>query len=97
MANPMAFVLDVYAWQGAYDLRTPTIAILSAVLGSAVLISSVRRKVVPYGVGTEANVSHHPKGESSLVISFQTNPNDAKRLNDRVKSRATRNGKERYQ
>lgn len=87
MANPMAFVLDVYAWQGAYDLRTSMIAnILSAVLDQQYLISIREEEGGTYGVGTEANVSHHPKGESSLVISFQTNPNDAKRLNDRVKA-----------
>lgn len=87
MANPMALVFDVYTWQGKYDLRSAMIQdITSAILDQQYLISIREDEGGTYGVGTDASVSRHPEGESILLITFRTNPADAKRLNDRVKA-----------
>lgn len=87
MANPMALVFDVYAWDGKYDQRNVMMTdILSAILDQQYLVSIREEEGGTYGVGTDSSVSRYPEGQSSLIISFQTNPADAKRLNDRVKA-----------
>ena len=86
MDNPIGFVVDAFALDGTYNLKSRFVAdILAEVLNQTYLVSIREEEGGTYGVSVQSNVSRHPEGQTNLLILFQTNPESAERLNDIVK------------
>ena len=86
MDTPTASVIDLYAGQGAYNLRERLImGLLTDVLNQAFHVSIREDEGGTYGVGVMGDVDRLPLGQRSLMIMYKTSPKEAERLNDIIK------------
>ncbi|MDO5036412.1 MAG: insulinase family protein [Porphyromonas sp.] len=87
MDNPIALVVNFLVHDGERSLKeTLLMHYLSENLSQYYHEAIREEEGGTYGVAVSGDVSRFPAGETSIMIFFQTNPEDAQRLNDRVKN-----------
>lgn len=85
--TPMGLSLGLFVKDGTYELKENMIIdILGEVLSQQFFKSIREDEGGTYGVAVQSNTSRAPKGEESLLIFFQTNPEQLDHLNAKVKS-----------
>lgn len=86
-SNPMAASLAVLTNDGKYGMREDmVIEILGEVLSQQFFKSIREDEGGTYGVGVQASLKDAPKGEQSLLIFYQTNPEMVNKLDAKIKS-----------
>lgn len=85
--TPMGLSLGLFVKDGTYDLKENMIIdILGEVLNQQFFKSIREDEGGTYGVAVQSNTSRAPRGEESLLVFFQTNPEQLDHLNAKVKS-----------
>ena len=83
----MGLSLGLFVKDGTYELKENMIIdILGEVLSQQFFKSIREDEGGTYGVAVQSNTSRAPKGEESLLVFFQTNPEQLDHLNAKVKS-----------
>lgn len=87
MDNPIALVVDVFVHDGKRTLEDELkMTFLHENLTQHYHESIREDEGGTYGVHVNGDINKYPEGETSILIMFQTNPESAARLNDKVKS-----------
>lgn len=87
MDNPMALVVDLLVSEGERSLKSElTMTFLTEILTQHYHETIREQEGGTYGVQVEGSIERHPEGRTQLAVIFQTNPESAIRLNDKVKS-----------
>ncbi len=83
MENPKATVVDLYTGTLPYDLITKVKANMLQQILTIIYTEKVREKEGgTYSVGARCNISNYPKGQTTLQISFETEPTKKDYLNE---------------
>ncbi len=95
METPKTYIYDCYTAKFKSSRRNKLLAqILGEVLEQSYTESIREREGGTYGVSVSTGLSHYPKNQLSLTISFETAPEKAEHLNKLVKSELLRINKE---
>lgn len=84
--NPIGLAMDIYVNDGTYGLKENMVFdILSEVLSQQFFKSIREDEGGTYGVAVQGDTSRAPRGEQTLLVFFQTNPEQLAHLNAKVK------------
>lgn len=85
--NPIAASIAVLVNDGKYGMKENMVVdILGEVLSQQFFKSIREDEGGTYGVGVQASVQEAPRGEESLLIYYQTNPDQVEKLNNKIMS-----------
>lgn len=85
-AKPMAVSLGMYVEDGKYGMKENiTFDILGEVLSQQFFKSIREDEGGTYGVSVETSTNRAPRGEKTLIIFYQTNPEQLATLNAKIK------------
>lgn len=95
LETPMGFVFNYYSGKLPANRRNRMVFnILSDILDQVYVETIREREGGTYGASTSTSLSYEPKDDASLTVSFQTDPEKAKRLNEVVNEELQRIVKE---